>query len=457
MQSWAAQELQYAQLGDARLNRRLVCVVEDLAAQPTASVPQASGTWAATKGCYRFWDSEKVTPAGIRASHTRTTRARVRGHRVVLSVQDTTNLDFAAHPAAQGLGPLDNAHQRGMKVHSSLAVSAEGVPLGLLHQEVWVREPATVGIRHQRRKRATKDKESQRWLTALMVSQDVVPADVQVVTVADSEADIYDLFALPRRPGSDLLIRGTHNRRVDDTAKYIWTAVRQRPVAGQYVLQVHRKNGQPARQATITVRYTSVTILPPRNRPQRAHLQPVRLQVILVEETAPPPGVTPICWLLVTSLPVESLDDALRCVRYYSYRWLIERYHYVLKSGCRLEELQLQNAQRIQRALATYCIVAWRLLWLTYEARRQPKIPCDTVLEPHEWQSLYCTIHRVSVPVGEPPTLRQAVRWIAQLGGFLGRTHDGEPGVKTIWQGLRRLHDIAATWQLVQTAPASSP
>ena len=207
----------------------------------------------------------------------------------------------------------------------------------------------------------------------------------------------------------------------------------------------------------MTVRHASLDILPPRHRRQRAQLRPVRLQVILVAEEAPPTGIVPICWLLLTSLPVASLDDALRCVRWYSYRWLIERYHYVLKSGCRLEELQLQDAQRIQRALATYCIVAWRLLWLTYEARRQPERACDAVLDRHEWQSLYCTVHHVSIPAAEPPTLRQAVRWIAQLGGFLGRTHDGEPGVKSIWQGLRRLHDIAATWQLARTIPTPSP
>jgi hypothetical protein len=151
---------------------------------------------------------------------------------------------------------------------------------------------------------------------------------------------------------------------------------------------------------------------------------------------------------------VDDLADAQRCLRWYSYRWLIERYHFVLKSGCRLEQLQLEEAERIQRALATYCIVAWRLLWLTYEARRNPDTPCDQVLEACEWQALYCRIHRTSQPPGTPPTLWQAVRWIAQLGGFLGRKSDGEPGVKTIWLGLRRLNDLAAMWQLLHPSPS---
>lgn len=454
MQSWAAQELRRAQLGDGRLNRRLVRVVEDLAAQPSASVPQASGTWAATKGVYRFWDSEQVTPEAIRASHTQSTVERVGAYPLVLAIQDTTDLDFAHHPATQGLGPLDNIFQHGLKVHSSLAASSEGVPLGLLHQAVWVRDPDQVGVSQRRRQRETKDKESQRWLTALAASQAVVPEAVSVVTVADSEADIYDLFALERRPGSHLLIRGTHNRRVDHTARYLWAAVRQSPERGQYRLALRRKEGQAARTATLQVRYVSLEIQPPRHHLQRGVLSPVPLQVILVEERTAPPGVTPICWLLLTSLPVESLTDALRYVRWYSYRWLIERYHFVLKSGCRLEKLQLEEAERIQRALATYGIVAWRLLWLTYEARQNPDAACDGVLEAHEWQSLYSKIHQTSHPPATPPTLRQAVRWIAQLGGFLGRKHDGEPGVQTIWLGLRRLSDIAAMWQLLRPSPA---
>jgi len=136
-------------------------------------------------------------------------------------------------------------------------------------------------------------------------------------------------------------------------------------------------------------------------------------------------------------------------VKWYTYRWLIERYHYALKSGCGIEKLQLETARRFHMALATFSIVAWRLLWLTYEARVNPDQPCDTVLETCEWQSLCATVNQNPIPPDTPPSLRAAVRMIASLGGFLGRKGDGEPGVKTIWRGLRRLHDIAATWKLL--------
>jgi hypothetical protein len=186
-----------------------------------------------------------------------------------------------------------------------------------------------------------------------------------------------------------LLIRARHDRRVGETG-YLWQTLEQSPVYGYYQLEGRRKGGQPARQATLSVRYVSVAIQPPRHHLKLGQLKPVSMQAILVQEEAAPDGVTPIVWLLLTSLPIASLEDAMRYIRWYSYRWLIERYHFVLKSGCRLEQLQLGEVERLRRALATYCIVAWRLLWLTYEVRQNPDMPCDRVLEAPEWQSLYC-------------------------------------------------------------------
>jgi Transposase Tn5 dimerisation domain len=199
------------------------------------------------------------------------------------------------------------------------------------------------------------------------------------------------------------------------------------------------------------VRSSQLTLKPPRNHSQRQQLLPIDLNAILVEEENVSSDVEPIRWLLLTTLKVEAFDELVRCIRWYSYRWLIERYHYVLKSGCGLEQLQLETSDRIIRALATYSIVAWRLLWLTYESRVNGQQPCDTVLEDHEWQALYCHVHNCLTLPPVPPSLHQTVRWIAQLGGFLGRIHDGEPGVKTIWRGLRRLHDIASTWKLLNS------
>ena len=273
-----------------------------------------------------------------------------------------------------------------------------------------------------------------------------------MVTIADQEGDIYDLFALPRRPGSEFLIRACHDRCVDHPARRLWAAIRQAPPGGTLTVEVPRGDDRPGRRATLTLRWLSLGIAPPQDRAGRAALPTVPVQALLAEEAAPPPDTEPICWLLVTTLPIADARAARRYVRWYTYRWRIERYHFVLKSGCRVEALQLGTAERLERALATYCIVAWRLLWLTYQARETPDDPCDAVLAPHEWQALWCTVHRTPQPPAHPPSLKEAVRLIARLGGFLGRRGDGAPGVKTLWRGWRRLEDIAATWLVARGA-----
>jgi hypothetical protein len=459
MQSWATQELEDVKLGDPRRTRRLITIVEALAAQPAVSVPQAcDGSRSEIKATYRFWADEHVQPAAIRQGHESSTVKRARHAGRVLAIQDTTDLDYAHHPATTGLGRLDNQWQNGLKVHSTLGVSVTGVPLGLLDQHVWVRSSKRKHISRQRRKRLTRQKESQRWLSAFQASQDILPPEVGVITVADSEADIFDLFATPRRPGADYLIRGTHNRRVDTTARYLWETIEAAPVRGHESVNLRARPHQAARTADLAVRSATVTVLPPRHHRKRAQLQPLTMNVLLVMEETPPPEVAePIVWLLLTTLPIESWEEVQQAITWYTYRWLIERYHFVYKSGCRIEKLQLETADRLQRALATYSVVAWRLLWLTYQARETPAASCETVLEPAEWQALYARHHSTVEVPATPPTLHDAVHWIAQLGGFLDRAGDGEPGVQTIWQGLRHLSDLTTMWRLHHPDPIPLP
>ncbi len=461
MNNWAAEELQYADLGDRRRNKRLIRLVSDLAAQPNASVTQASGDWAATQAAYDFWSSPHVKPEAIRLGHQKSTIERIKQQSLVIAIQDTTEANFTHHTSKKDMGYLDNASSRGLKIHSVLCSSGNGVPLGILHQQVWARDPGELGKKHQRHKKPIQDKESQRWLTALDATQSLIPEETVVVTVADREADIYELFVLPRRRNSEFLIRANHNRCVkakteDQPLVRLQQAIGQIPAWGQLTLELRRHPEREPRVATLTLRATTLELQPPATHRERQQLQPVSVQVIWAQEENPPPGVEPVSWLLLTTLAVTCFEDVVQCLRWYTYRWLIERYHYVLKSGCRLEQLQLEAADRIHRALATYTIVAWRLLWITYLARYHPDTPADTVLQTHQWQALYCTIHQTPKPPDVSPNLRACVRWIAQLGGFLGRKHDGEPGVKTIWQGLRRLHDITQTWLLLSPTTTTS-
>lgn len=452
------------ELDDARLETRFQILVTTLAEHPEQSLPQACGDWTHTMAAYRFFANPAVVPEAIREGLARATAARCQSEERVLVVQDTTSLDYTSHRKTTGCGPLEHPAHAGLFVHTSLAVSTAGVPLGVIDQQVWARDPETVGSRHQRKQRPIEGKESAKWLRGLRATEVRLGPAVSVLTVADREADVYELFALAQTLHGDWLLRARHDRRLVGQEGRLLAAVEQAAVVARERLEIPRAGERAARVAELAVQCATVTLQPPQRAVGviaqwwQAHptterlaptvLRPVRVGVVLVTEVGAPEGVEPLRWLLLTSLPVETVEQALVCVGYYRLRWRVERYHFVLKTGCRIERLQLREAERLERALVVYAAVAWWLLWLTYLARAQPEAPCSIVLEPQTWQALYATHHKTLVLPAQPPDLRTAVRWIAQLGGFLARKGDGEPGVQTLWRGLRRLEDIATTWTL---------
>lgn len=448
MMTWAATEFGAAQLGDARLTARLVRLGAALGERPTASIPQACGSWAATKAAYRFFDNEQVTPAQILASHQPATAARMAEHAIVLAVQDTTELDYSDHPATAGLGPLSTEACQGELVHTTLAVTPERVPLGVIDQQVWIRDG--LGKRAARRQRPIEQKESYKWIRSLQATarwQAQLP-HTRVVNVGDREADVYELFVEAQRLKTDLLVRVAHNRGVQEEAGYLWKHMAQQRVAKKVTIAVPRNDAQPAREAVLSIRYSPVLLRPPRHRPAGTPALPaVPLWVVWAQEEHPPRGVEAISWMLFTTVPVHSVADALERLQWYTGRWSIELYHKILKSGCHLEERQLETGDRLQRCLAVYAVIAWRVLYLTMLGRDRPKLSCAAVLETPEWQALYCFIHQTNEPPREPPTLGEATRWIGRLGGFLGRKWDGDPGIVVLWRGLQRLADIAAAWR----------
>jgi hypothetical protein len=292
--SWATEELKTANLGDKRRNRRLIKIVEDLSAMPHASVTQAARDKAAVQGTYEFWGNVRVKAPEILAAHRDSTLSRVEGQQIVLAVQDTTELDFSSQPSKQGLGALSKKDAQGLKVHSVLCVSPVGVPLGVLHQKVWAREKNRRTTGYIDRKRVIEQKESHRWLESLELTQQWIPQDKKVVTVADREADIYELFALPRREGSEFLIRACQPRGVKQTAtdiniESLQAAIEKTAACGELTLELQRTPKRKPRTATLTVRFTSLELQPPQQHPQRSGLKPVRVQVVWAVEEQPIP------------------------------------------------------------------------------------------------------------------------------------------------------------------------
>lgn len=453
---WVECEMETLDLGDPRLNQRVIRMIGLFCANPEASIPKACGNAADTKAAYRALSSEAVSAEEIRLAHARASaqRASVAGR--VLVASDTMELSFGREVQIKGLGPVGRKGERGLMVHTAVMTTQVGVPLGIVHQQVWAREEGK-GKKQARRNRLVEEKESFRWLETVDAVESLLPHDVEVWVSGDRESDIFELFAMPRRTGLELVVRATHERKVQEKEfQYLHAAVEAAPLLGEMEVEVPRSRKRKERTARLSVRGCAVTLEPPRHHLGRGDLSAVKVSVVrVVEQETVPAGEEPIEWMIITTVAVNSLADAVEVVAAYAQRWKVERYHYVLKSGCGMEKLQLESADRIERALAIYNVVAWRLLYMTYVARVAPELPCTVVLEDNEWKALYVVSSRRPRPLpDEPQTVREAVRMIAMLGGFLGRKGDGEPGVQSLWTGFRRLMDFTFALQRQRLANA---
>lgn len=381
---WVNAEFEAVSIADNRIVKRLTKTTTLLFQSPTSSIPEACKNWAETKATYRLFDNSKVTPFSILAGHRQQTSERMKKHSVVLCVQDTTSLDFSHHPNTEGLGLYcDLEGKKGLLIHSTLAVTPDGVPLGLLSQDIWTRDPEQFGKRHKRYSLSTQDKESNKWLKALDTSLQGIHKSIKTVTVCDRESDIYDFINKAVSQEKDFVIRVAQNRRIKEEYRTLIPQVESQAFAGEILTTIPRdtKSNRPPREVSLGLKFCAVTIMPPKNRSDAKTLPNLKLYLVLAQEVNPPENVDPIYWLLLTTLPVTNLDEAVEKVKWYKQRWKIERYHFTLKSGCKVQDLQLESMKRLQNAITLYSIIAWRILWLTYEARENPDSPCDIILK----------------------------------------------------------------------------
>lgn len=452
---WTKYELSEISLGDKRLDWRLLNSASKLASRPSVSINQACDDWADTKATYRLFANKKTTAAKILSPHQQRTQERMAGQARCLVIQDTTLVDYSHHPCKTGMGPIGTTQQQtqGLVMHSALATTLHGLPLGLLSQQIWSRdETAQQLTADERRKLPIEAKESYKWLVALSESVKHKPANTQLITVGDAEADLYELFHHAVKLDTDLLIRAGQNRAVSaPEVGLLWPVLEKQPIVGHLKVHVAKRPAQPARDALVAVCYTSLTLRPPQHL--RKQMKALPLYAVLVQEVDPPAAVDPLCWLLLTTVPVCTFDDAVERIDWYCQRWQIEILHKILKSGCRIEQAQLASSERLMPMIALFSIIAWRLFWLTFLARTDPQAPASTILAPHELDALYRFIHQQPLPDTLLPTVHQATHWIARLGGFLARKRDGEPGVTVIWRGWQRLADISAAFLAFRPHP----
>ena len=440
-------ELAELDLGDARLNKRACALIETLGRRPDRSIPAACGGWAETKAAYRLLDSDKVSAHKLLEPHYARTRERMTEHDTVLCIQDTTELDYTGKNDIQGLGTLNYEHRRGLYVHPTLAVTPERLPLGMLDSWHWTRPLEDA------------DTESIRWLEGyqrLCEAQQYLweqAFDTRLVYLADREADLFELYAehqsvLNRQEqAADWLIRAQHDRNTASGTK-LWASVQAAPELGQVQFDMPASAKRTGRPCIQSLRAARLTLTAPRDSAAR---QPIAVTALLAREINPPGNEPPIEWMLLTNLEVSTREQAEQMLSWYLCRWQIEIFFRILKSGCKIEALQLEKLQRLEPAIMLYMLIAWRVLFFTMVGRECPELPCDLIFEDEEWKAVYI-VSRKQQPPETPPTLNEMIRMVAGLGGFLNRKGDGVPGPQTIWIGLQRSKDFVLAIESLRAA-----
>jgi hypothetical protein len=448
-QSWVQEETQTAYFRDRRLDRRLGVVLEELSQRPEASPRAATSGYKEMMGAYRFFDNPKVGPEQVLAPHRAATLRRMGEQARVLAIQDTTELDYSGRELA-GAGFLTGPYSRGFYLHPLVAVTEERLSLGTLWAKIYARPER--GIRDTRKQRPIEEKESLRWLEGYQqacAAARQLPS-TQVISVQDAEGDIYEALAAVEAVSSrqerraEYLVRAAQDRRTDSRQGRLWAELEASPVLGQVQFDLPRRERRAARKVTLDLHAKQVTLLPP-YRPKERRLPALKVWVVLAREVRPPAGEEPVEWLLLSSLPVEDFAAAVQVVKWYTCRWEIEIFFRVLKVGCQVEKLQFKDAARLRPALALYMIVAWRILHLTMLGRSAPQLSCAAVFEAAEWKSVW-VVTRQEPPPAQPPHLAEMIRLVARLGGHKGRKTEGPPGPKAMWEGLRRVFDLALAW-----------
>ena len=441
IKTWVAEEFASLKLNSGRLERRFKMAMSDLSEQPDKSIWLASGSRANAKAVYRMIANEKCKKASILRAHREAVSHR-NEESVLLAIQDTMSINYAGHEKTVGMGYNCKSKTPGISSHSCILVTPSGVPIGVLSQSVSTRaERKSEGKAHEKQMRPIEEKESNRWLETMKTASTNAPEGAKLIHVADREGDMYELYALANETGESFVIRATHDR-IDTESAHIMDVLRGEAIKGtvKAVIPANHATKSREREVTFSVRYKSFNVKKSKQLYWEKGLPPfLRLNLISVKEEDAPAGVEPIEWLLMTNLELDTVEDAVRAIDFYRQRWKIERFHFVLKSGCEVEKIQQRTLDGIEMLLLMYSIIAIHIMQLTYTARTAPDTPCDLIFSKDEWKTLYRAANLTREAPDEPYSIALAVRYLAKLGGVSGTKSDGEPGLKVIWIGLNKL------------------
>jgi hypothetical protein len=452
--SWISDEVLGCQFRDRRLGRRFKIVLKQLSEASCESIPLACQDWANAKAAYRFFANDRVTESDILSGHIRSTRERFTGAAgTILILHDTT--EFSYHRENVGLlhkpkhGPSDRWRARnplcGISMHSSLAITEAGLPLGLAAVKFWTRKEFKGTNELKRVINPTRvpigEKESVRWVDNLVDTTAVLGEPTRCVHIGDRQADIYELFCAANDVGTHFLVRTSASRLAKDGSTKTDAVMEEADVKGVHRIEVRDRDGQVS-EAVLEIKYQRMMVRAPIAKAK--DYGPLTLTVIHAKEKGTPKNRERIDWKLLTDLPVRSRLGAIEKLKWYALRWKIELFHKILKSGCKVEESRLRTAPRLVNLIATCCVLGWRIFWMTMINRSNPSATPTVALTQLELKLL----DRLAKPADSPSTLSDYLGRIARLGGYLDRANDPPPGNIVMWRGLARLTDIAIGYSI---------
>lgn len=457
---WIEIEFTSLELGDARLNKRCRSLLQEFTRHSGKTVASSFSNWANIKACYRFLSNSKVCINAMLAPHIDHTLQRIKQHKTVLILQDSTYLDYNDRPKTTGLDLTFRSklskNSTGLILHNTLAISSDGLPLGLVDQRFIDRKSFSGNDFKEKRKirhwnKAVEEKESVRWINVVKKCRLFDFGESTTVHLADRECDMYEFYRDCADLAENHVIRAARNRAINKRYRRELPSVKlfdfleSKRAQGKVVVPIQVNGKRKFREATLSIIYSPVSLPPPPNKTVKkdgTNLPMVSLNAIMAVERNPPKDQEPLLWVLLTNMEVSNLDQAVEKVNWYSKRWNIETFHKVLKSGCAVEKAQLRTADALKNYVVMKSIVAWRLFWLSRLSEALGESTCEEILSRTEWTLLYRKSMKTRSRPKHPPSVAQALTWIAKLGGYIGRATDPPPGVISLWRGWDRLMDI---------------
>lgn len=453
LHNWATEEFEMSNFKDKRLKNRFLKIAESFSKSPESSIPTQSNDWSETKAAYRFFKNENVDHSDFFCAHQAKTVKRASSYPYILAIQDTSLMSYNGHSNDNGMGRTRGTG-RGFFLHSTIAVAPDGNFLGVLSNLMWARtEAKRKKINSRLQRKDGEERESYRWHESIGITAELLENKTGFISIADREADSGDFFLHTLDAGAEFIVRQKMSRTILNSENKSYEHIKNTPIKGSKDVFITNKHhvkrgtslrvkdefGKYERETTLYYQYDQIEIC----ATAKDYSKDIKMNIVRIFEEGN--HKDKIDWCLLTSLPIENLEDAEVVAKYYAIRWRIELFFKVMKSGCKAEKCRLSTFERMQKFVVLTTVIAWRISWLKYYSEQNPEDSAGTILSSIE----KTIISKINKHEGEL-SISQALLWIAKLGGHLNRKNDGPPGFQTIWSGLMRLRDLEQGYLLFQ-------